>query len=67
MSFGPVVFDTSMIQSLALYLDFEGEKIIHVLQVLIWDFGGHCRLLSGVWNLDLDLGMIFGSGGYWRY
>ena len=28
-----------MIQILALYLDFDGAKNIHVLQVLIWGFG----------------------------
>ena len=30
-----LVFDTTMIQILALYLDFEGAKNIHVLLVLI--------------------------------
>ena len=60
MSFGPVVFDTSMIQSLALYLDFEGEKIIHVLYFLIWGFGRHWRFLAGVWDLDPDFDMITG-------
>ena len=36
-----------MIQILALYLDFEGEKNVHVLQVLLWGFGGHLRFLTG--------------------
>ena len=30
-----LVFDTSMFQSLALYLEFEGAKNIHVLHVLL--------------------------------
>ena len=34
-----MVFDTIMIRILALYLDFEGTKNIHVLQVLIWASG----------------------------
>ena len=42
-----------MIQILALYLDFEGAKNIHVLEVLIWSFWGCWRFLSGVWHLDL--------------
>ena len=49
-----------MIQILALYLDFEGAKNIHVLQVLIWGFGGHWRFLTGVWYLDLYLDMVTG-------
>ena len=44
-----------MIQSLALFLDFEGAKNIHVLKVLIWGFGGHLRILTGVHHLDFDL------------
>ena len=35
-----LVFYTTMIQILALYLDFEGAKNIHVLNVLFWGFGG---------------------------
>ena len=50
-----LVFDTPMIQILALYLDFEGAMIIHILQVLIWGFGGCWSFLSGVWHLYLDL------------
>ena len=49
-----------MIQILALYLDFEGAKNIHVLYVLIWGFGGPWSLLAGVWKLDLDLDMATG-------
>ena len=52
-----MVFDTPGIQILALYLDLEGAKNIHALQVLIWEFGGHWRFLTGVWHLDLDLDM----------
>ena len=55
-----LVFDTSIIQILALYLDFEGAKNIHVLYVLIWGFGGHWRFLTGVWQLDLDFDMAIG-------
>ena len=33
---------------LALCLDFEGAKNIHVLLVLIWGFGGHLTFLTGV-------------------
>ena len=43
---------------LALYLDVEGAKKIHVLEVLIWGFGGCRRFLIGVWLLDLDLDMV---------
>ena len=49
-----------MIQILALYLDFEGAKHIHVLEVLIWGFGGHWRFLTGVWHPDIDLDMVTG-------
>ena len=55
-----LVFDTPMIRILALYLDFEGAKNIHVLYVLIWEFGGCWRFLTGVWHLDLDLDMVTG-------
>ena len=53
-----MVINTPMFQSLALHLDFEGTKIIHVLHVLIWGFGGCWRFLTGVWHLDLDLDMV---------
>ena len=55
-----LVFDTPMIRILALYLDFEGAKNIHVLYVLIWGFGGCWRFLTGIWHLDLDLDMVTG-------
>ena len=47
-----------MFQILALYLDFEGAKNIHVLKVLLWGFGGCWRFLTGVLHLDLDLDMV---------
>ena len=37
-----------MVQILALYLDFEGTKNIHVLKVLISGFGGGWSFLTGV-------------------
>ena len=43
-----VVFDAPMIQILALYIDFEAAKNIHVLEVLIWGFGGCWRFLTGI-------------------
>ena len=49
-----------MFQMLVLYLDSEGAKNIHVLQVIIWGFGGCWRLLTGVWHLNLDLDMVTG-------
>ena len=55
-----LVFDTSMIQILALYPDFQGARNIHILQVLIRGFGGHWRFLTGVWHLDLDMNMVTG-------
>ena len=50
-----LVFDTTMISILALYLNFEGAKNIHILRVLIWGFGGCWRFLTWVWHLDYDL------------
>ena len=50
-----------MIQILALHLDFEGEKNIYVLYVLIWGFGGRWRFLTGVWHPDIDLDMVNGQ------
>ena len=47
-----------MIQILALYLDFEGAKTIHVLQVIIWGFGGCWGFLTGVWHFYFDLDMV---------
>ena len=55
-----LVFDTSMFQMLAFYLDFEGAKNIHILLALIQGFGGCWRFLTGVWYLDLDLYMVTG-------
>ena len=45
---------------LALYFNFEGGKNIHVLQVLIWGFGGCWRVLTGGWLLDYDFDMVIG-------
>ena len=49
-----------MIQILALYLNSEDAKLIHVLKVMIWGFGGHWRFLTGVWHLDLDMDIVTG-------
>ena len=49
-----------MIQILALSLDFEGAKNVHVLEVLILGFGGGWRFLTGGWHLDLDSDMVTG-------
>ena len=56
----PLVFYTSIFQILYQYLDFEGAKNIHVLEVLIWGFRGCWRLLIGVWHLDVDLDIVTG-------
>ena len=53
-----LVFNIPMIQILALHLDFEGAKNIHVLQVFIWGFGGRWRFLTGVWHLEFDLDRV---------
>ena len=55
-----LVFDTTMTQILALYLDFEGAKDIHVVEVLIWCLRGCWRFLTGVWQLDKNLDMVTG-------
>ena len=55
-----LVFCTHIFCILALYIDFEGAKNIHVLYVIIWGFGGCWRFLTGVWHLDLDLDMVTG-------
>ena len=55
-----LVFDTPMFQILALYLDFEGAKNIHVLYVFIWGFGGDWRFLIGVYHFNLDMYMVTG-------
>ena len=49
-----LVFATPIIRILALYLDSEGAKNIHVLLVLIWGFGGHWGFLTGTFHLDID-------------
>ena len=49
-----------MFQIVALYLDFEGAKNIHVLQVLIGGFGGGLKFLTRVWHLDLDMNKVIG-------
>ena len=55
-----LVVGTRIFGILALCLDFEGAKNIHVLSVIIWSFGGHWRFLSGVWHHNLDLDMFMG-------
>ena len=45
---------------LALYLDLNDAKNLHVLKVLIWGSGEHWRILTGVWNHDLVLDMVIG-------
>ena len=49
-----------MIQIYELYLNFEGAKNNHVIQVLIWVFGGCWRFLTGGWDHDLDFDMVTG-------
>ena len=46
-----------MIRILALYLDFDSAKNLHVI---IWGFGGFWRFLNGVWYLDLDMDIVIG-------
>ena len=53
-----LVSNIPMIQILALYLDFEAAKIIHVLEVFIWSFAGHWRFLTGVCYLVLAVIMV---------
>ena len=53
-----LVFGTPMFQILALYLNFEGAKNIHVHWVLICGFGWSWRFLTGVLDLDQDLDMV---------
>ena len=47
-----------MIRIFALYLDFEGAKNIHVLKVLILDYGECWRFLTQILHLDLDFDMV---------
>merc|ERR1711954_110699 len=55
-----LVFDTPLIQIVTVYLDFEGAKNIHVLQILIWGFVGHWRFLIGVLHANIDSDMVTG-------
>ena len=54
------VFYTPIFLIMALYLNFEGAKNIHVLQILIWSFQGCWMFMTGVWYLDLDFDMVTG-------
>ena len=55
-----MVFGTPIFQNLALYLDFEGAKNMHVLKVLYWGFGGLWRFLTRVLHSDMDFDMFTG-------
>ena len=55
-----LIFANTIFQILALYLDFEGAKKIHVLQVLIWGYGGHWRFLTGPLHPDIDSNIVTG-------
>ena len=48
---------------------FEGAKNIHVLEVLIWGFGGCLRFRTGVWDLDIDFDMVkvFDTHMFWIF
>ena len=59
-----LVFGRPMVGVVAIYLDFEGAKDIHVLKVLIWGFGGCWRFLTGIWHFDLDLNMVTSVTGF---
>ena len=52
-----LVFDTPMFQILALYINIEGAKNIHVIWVLTCGLGGHGGFLTRVWQDDLDQDM----------
>ena len=54
------VFDKTMCRISALYFDFEGAKNIHVLEALIWGFGGGWMILTGVSHFDFDLNRVNG-------
>ena len=54
-----MVFDTPIFQILASY-HFEGEKNIHVFEILGWAFGVCWRFLNEVWYINLDLNMVTG-------
>ena len=49
-----------MIKIMALFLDFEGAKNVHVLEVLIWGFVGRWRFLTWVWLFDIDFDIVTG-------
>ena len=55
-----MVINTLIFRILTLCLDFEGAKNIHVLQVLVWGFGGYWRFLSGVLYPEIDFDMVNG-------
>ena len=55
-----LVFDTQMIQILALYFNFEGARNIHVPYILIWGFGWGWWFLTVVLHLNLDLDIATG-------
>ena len=50
-----MAFHTIMFRIMALFLDFEDAKNIHVLYVEILGFKGCWRFMPWVWDLDLDL------------
>ena len=55
-----LVVDTHMLQILAVHFNFQGAMDIHIIKVLIWGFGGHWRVLTGIWDLELDLDIFTG-------
>ena len=50
---------------MALDFDFKGAMIIHVLQVLIWGFGGCWRFLTWVWDHDSDGDIVTGLSNFY--
>ena len=66
-----VVSDTSLILIWTLYFDFEDANNIHVLEVMIWGFGGHLMFLTRVLDLDFDSighwSLIHPSSGFWLF
>ena len=55
-----LVFDPFLFQILALYLDSEVAKNIHVLQNLIWGSGRCWSFLTWVWHLDHHMDGVTG-------
>ena len=55
-----MVFVTPIFQIIALYLEIEGAKNIHVPKVQIMGFGGNLRFLTKGWHLNLGLNMVTG-------